>query len=189
MRPSRPPREAGGRALRADEIRLWREIAATISHRMPAAALLPASPPDHPAEPVAKELRVATAARPPVPSPGTIERSLHRKLAGGRRAVEAVLDLHGHRQAEAHARLEGFLHRAHRDRKKVVLVITGKGGEQASHDVGTPARGVLRRLVPLWLAEPRLASLVVAVAEAGRAHGGEGALYVHLRNPGRRLTE
>ncbi len=34
---------------------------------------------------------------------------------------------------------------------------------------------------PHWLREPDLRSIVLGFEEAGRAHGGSGALYVRLR--------
>ncbi len=42
-------------------------------------------------------------------------------------------------------------------------------------------RGVLRRNVPRWLGEPELAGIVIGFTTAAVNHGGEGALYVHLR--------
>jgi DNA-nicking Smr family endonuclease len=115
--------------------------------------------------------------------------ALRRRLSAGRKPIEAVLDLHGHRQAEAHSRLVSFITSAHRHGKRVVLVITGKGREEASDMNPGSGRGVLRRLVPLWLGDPRIASLIVAFTEAGRTHGGEGAMYVHLRNGTRRTPD
>ena len=44
-------------------------------------------------------------------------------------------------------------------------------------------RGVLRRNVPRWLAEPELRMIVVGYTSAHARHGGEGAFYVQLRNP------
>jgi DNA-nicking Smr family endonuclease len=41
--------------------------------------------------------------------------------------------------------------------------------------------GVLKHQVPLWLAMPPLASVVLQVTEASRGHGGSGAYYVYLR--------
>ena len=37
---------------------------------------------------------------------------------------------------------------------------------------------MLRRLAPHWLKERDLRSVVLGFEEAGRAHGGSGALYV-----------
>ena len=58
---------------------------------------------------------------------------------------------------------------------RIVLVVTGKGNATAR------GRGVLRQAVPGWLARPDLRELVVGFEEAGRRHGGEGALYVGIR--------
>jgi DNA-nicking Smr family endonuclease len=40
---------------------------------------------------------------------------------------------------------------------------------------------VLRRAVPLWLALAEFRPLVIGFEEAAPAHGGAGALYVHVR--------
>jgi DNA-nicking Smr family endonuclease len=45
---------------------------------------------------------------------------------------------------------------------------------------------VLRRLVPQWLGQPELRSVVVSYTTSHIRHGGEGALYVHLRKSSRR---
>jgi DNA-nicking Smr family endonuclease len=76
-----------------------------------------------------------------------------------------------------------------------VLVITGKGAPQrTAHDEKLERegveRGVLRRNVPRWLAEPELAPIVIGFTTAAIKHGGEGALYVHLRKkPGARGSD
>jgi DNA-nicking Smr family endonuclease len=44
---------------------------------------------------------------------------------------------------------------------------------------------VLRKNVPMWLAEPELRAVVVSFKTASIPHGGEGALYIQLRNPDR----
>jgi DNA-nicking Smr family endonuclease len=41
---------------------------------------------------------------------------------------------------------------------------------------------VLKRNVPRWLSEPELAQIVVSHTQAHARHGGEGALYIVLRN-------
>ena len=66
-----------------------------------------------------------------------------------------------------------------------VLVITGKGGAPDDHATRdfwqSPERGVLRRLVPQWLAEPSFRPHVVSFTESAMKHGGSGALYVTIR--------
>jgi DNA-nicking Smr family endonuclease len=100
--------------------------------------------------------------------------------------IEAKLDLHGLRQAEAHRRLRSFLLSAHARGVRMVLVITGKGsGTVDPAGLGTEGvgRGIIRRNVPLWLGEPDLRAIVIGTAPAHARHGGDGALYVHLRKP------
>ncbi|MBC7833020.1 MAG: Smr/MutS family protein, partial [Hyphomicrobium sp.] len=123
---------------------------------------------------------------PPAPAPIALERRKARKLSSGRIDIDGRIDLHGMRQSEAHEALRRFLKRGYADGKRWVLVITGKGAPaRTSLDERTERdgieRGVLRRNVPRWLAEPELAGIVIGFTTAAINHGGEGALYVHLR--------
>jgi DNA-nicking Smr family endonuclease len=106
-------------------------------------------------------------------------RRMKQRVARGKQAIDARLDLHGLTQAQAHSALLRFLRSAHARDARLVLVITGKGvrGE------GERERGVLRRHVPQWLALPEFRSFVVGFEDAHGTHGGEGALYVRLRRP------
>jgi len=133
--------------------------------------------------------------KPPLPAPppvlGAFDRKAARRLRHGRLEIEARIDLHGMRQHEAHMALRRFLLSASARGLKWVLVITGKGAprrERMDDDVlplGTEERGVLRRNVPAWLAEPELRAVVVSFTAAAISHGGDGALYVELRKPDR----
>lgn len=102
-----------------------------------------------------------------------LERPVKRKIAKGRLALEARIDLHGMVQSEAHGFLLGFLIRAHERGMRHVLVITGKGTSLGSD-------GALKRAVPLWFSLPEFRSLISSYEPAARNHGGEGALYVRL---------
>jgi DNA-nicking Smr family endonuclease len=118
-----------------------------------------------------------------------LDRKKAKRIGAGRVEIEARIDLHGMRQSEAHVELRRFLLSAHAKGKRWVLVITGKGSgglarerSDAEFDgYGAPERGVLRRNVPRWLAEPELRSIVVGYTAAAIRHGGDGALYVQLR--------
>lgn len=113
---------------------------------------------------------------PPQPkAPGYLERQAdpiggHRAadLRRGRIEPEGKIDLHGMTHDGAYRALIGFLTRARSDDKRVVLVVTGKGG-------------VLRDALPLWLGQADLAPLVSGISEAHIKHGGAGAFYVSLR--------
>lgn len=91
--------------------------------------------------------------------------------------ADRSLDLHGLTQAEAHSRLTGFLRSAQATGHSLVLVITGQGGFAGL----AGERGVLRRVVPLWLRLPQMRGIVLGFEEAGPRQGGAGALYVRLR--------
>ena len=107
-----------------------------------------------------------------------LERPVKRKIAKGRLALEARIDLHGMIQSEAHGFLLGFLIKAHQRGLRHVLVITGKGTSLGSD-------GALKRAVPLWFSLPEFRPLISSYEAAARNHGGEGALYVRLaRQPG-----
>jgi len=120
-----------------------------------------------------------------VPRAAPLDRQTSRQLDKGKLEVEARLDLHGMRQRDAHAQLRRFLKTAQARGLRHVLVITGKGADQAAAKsfYEEDERGVLRNAVPHWLAEPEFASLVVSFSPAPRRLGGEGALYVRLRRP------
>ena len=112
-----------------------------------------------------------------------LERPVKRKIARGRLALEARIDLHGMIQSEAHGFLLGFLIRAHERGLRHVLVITGKGTSLGSD-------GALKRAVPLWFSLPEFRPLISSYEPAARNHGGEGALYVRLaRRPGDKSGE
>lgn len=125
----------------------------------------------------------AEAPKPPATPPLVpLERRLRQRLARGAYPIDAVLDLHGMRQVEAHHRLRGFLLSAQAGGASVVLIVTGKGGAAMDVTPGHPGeRGVLRRVVPHWLRLPDLRGIVLGFEEAAQHHGGGGALYVRLR--------
>jgi DNA-nicking Smr family endonuclease len=207
-RPKQPARRSGH--LTAEEQALWHHVAGSVaplkSTRRPqvsrddeAETAAPAAPtqkqlvlPTTPAEPSRyRPLPSIPTPRPQkvAPPPQTFDKKKARRLADGRTEIEARIDLHGLREAEAHSRLRGFLRQAHANGLRAVLVITGKGRANdddhayAPFDLGAEnrSRGVLKRNVPRWLAEPDLAVIVVSYTTAHVRHGGEGAIYVHLR--------
>jgi len=128
--------------------------------------------------------RAVTQQEPPKPPKSLplapFDRRLKQRVARGRDAIDARIDLHGMTQQEAHDALLRFLRRAQSDGAKVALVVTGKGTGTGS---GDPARerGVLRRQVPLWFSLPEFRLFVGGFEEAHVGHGGHGALYVRLR--------
>lgn len=116
------------------------------------------------------------------PPAGGLDRRTAERLRRGQMPIEAVLDLHGLRQAEAQQQLIRFLLSAHQAGRRCVLVITGKGGRKgdAADGLGDPG-GVLRRMLPLWLEMNPLRPVILDHAPARPKDGGGGAFYILLR--------
>jgi DNA-nicking Smr family endonuclease len=180
-----PPRPQRLRRLTDEEIALWTEVARSVARRRDATLPTPSNPVSAaraPTPPPRKtEPPAARPTKPSAPPLAPIERRLKRELARGRAAIDAALDLHGLTQAEAHQALRGFLRHSQTRGAWLVIVVTGKGGPLDEVGQWPNERGVLKRLTPQWLRESDLRSVVLGFEEAGRAHGGSGALYVRLR--------
>ena len=185
MKDTPPPRKRL-RRLTDEEIALWTEVARSVARRRGAALPIPSNrirptrPPAPP--PMATESPADRPAKPSTPPPlAPIERRLKRELSRGRAAIDGALDLHGLTQAEAHQASRGFLRHSQTRGARLVIIVTGKGGVTDEFSGWPNERGVLKRLTPQWLRESDLRSVVLGFEEAGRAHGGSGALYVRLR--------
>ncbi len=171
-----------------DDMALWQHVTrsvAPLKRRKPAKARAAETTPAPEETPQPKKPgRQAASPRPPAAAPrpakppalAPLDRRTLSRVNRGALPIDARIDLHGMTQAAAHSRLNDFLHGAQASGARLVLVITGKGKSG-----GEETRGVLRRLVPIWLASHELRSVVVGFDEAGRAHGGAGALLVRLR--------
>lgn len=165
---------------------LWRRVSEQVKPLKsrqaapPKPAVPPALPPGPPSGPPPEfpQPRPRKPAPPPVPGSG-LDRRTAERFRRGELPLAGTLDLHGMTQAAAHAALEAFVHRGWNRGHRFVVIVTGKG--RGEDDWGRPQRGVLRRMVPRWLAEPGLAPFVLATAPARPQHGGEGALYLLLR--------
>jgi DNA-nicking Smr family endonuclease len=173
------------RSLSAEERRLWAQVARGIVPMK--GRVVPSEPEAEQA--ISEAPRPPLAPSPPVRTPASgpglppltpVDRKTLLALRRGSRSVDAVIDLHGMRQSEAHGALLRFLGRAQGAGYSLVLVVTGKGGA-AIGNAAFEERGVLRRMVPHWLRLPDLRGIVLGFEEASPQHGGSGALYVRLR--------
>ena len=143
---------------------------------------------DHPARRRAAEPQYDLPPRQLAPAPQSLaglDGSRARRLQRGKLPVEGRLDLHGMTQEKAWRALGPFLARSQEAGKRVVIVVTGKGGARKNDELEAPwtepRTGILRDLVPQWLAEGENAARVVAWHPASPRDGGDGALYVVLR--------
>jgi DNA-nicking Smr family endonuclease len=190
------------RILSREELELWarttRDDAPLVRRGAPAPAgaalangVQGAAPPAPGQEPAAlvpassKPFSLSAIRKPGLPPPQPFDARAVKRIARGRHAISARLDLHGMRQKDAYAALRRFLVRCQAEGHRHVLIITGKGGNAGSGEArefwNAEERGVLRRLVPHWLGEPSFRMHVVSFTESALKHGGSGALYVTIR--------
>jgi DNA-nicking Smr family endonuclease len=189
----------GSRKVTPDERKLWKTVAKDFvpldrstlepDDEPPVVEAAPAQP-SRPAPRTQPAPKTTGPANTPVlaktPTLAEFEARRAKRLAAGRIAIEAKLDLHGMRQDEAREALMRFLRAAQASGLRHVKVITGKGAPE--RDEHRPfsmfeenRRGVLRDQVPRWLGDSSARALVVSFTEAGRGHGGSGALYIQIR--------
>ena len=201
---SRKANPSSGRILQPDEISLWKQVTETVTpagqsgnaenfEDMMRQVDLPQTPrPQTKVAPGGGTDRIPppVSAKSNAPALGSFDVRRSRQISRGHVSIDGVLDLHGYRQDEAHQALKRFLIMSQAQGARYVTIITGKGRRTVRDDnpfEGPRELGVLRRVVRTWLEEPEFRSLVVSYTTAPRNHGGEGALFVHVRRANRPL--
>jgi len=189
------------RRLKPEELDLWRKVADSTERMHPdrtkpyGEAKPPAPARQTARKPPIPEFRAGERAPDPPPIrdlapsltermnavPLRMDRKAHGRMKRGKLVPEARIDLHGMTMNRAHPALTGFILRAHREGKRLVLVITGKGRDRDEDGPIPVRRGILRHQVPHWLTVPPLSALVLQIVPAHIRHGGGGAFYVYLR--------
>lgn len=176
------------RRLTDDERRLWQRFTADIEQlakdKPPVEPKLPSKNPGNQASASNGRSPAGSQTRPAPPKPASMsptldptkpvntDRRTWERLKRGHIAIESRLDLHGRTQIEAHDALDRFLAASSASGMRCVLIVTGKGVD---------GHGVLRQMVPRWLAEGGNRKKIITYCTAQPRHGGEGALYVLIR--------
>ncbi len=136
--------------------------------------------PEAPAEkknpPVLKKPEAGIGAAMPEDIAKPLERRREKNFLRGEILIESILDLHGMTQNEAFDALRNFLSGAIKNKKRNLLVITGKGKNNS---------GVLRKNFENWIRDIPESSAILALRPGAQKHGGAGAFYVVLRKSGR----
>ena len=179
-----------GDGLSPEDKRIWARITGTVSPRKAAKALRvaeagPAGEPVPRSGVAARGAKPSTAPAPmtakaPAPAhasrtraaPESLEPRRQRRLARERDPIEATFDLHGFGRFDAEDRLRAFLTGSQARGLRAVLVITGQGRRGG---------GIIRASIHEWLQSPTLRGVVSGFAAAHRRHGGEGAIYITLK--------
>lgn len=112
------------------------------------------------------------------PPQGTeMDRRQETRLRRGQINIEGTLDLHGLTRHQAYDRMIDYIQTAFAQKKRCILVITGKGRSGWEEE----EIGILRTNLPIWLSEMPLKPLILRHTHAQPRHGGKGAFYVYLR--------
>lgn len=173
------------RRLAPDEQALWGKVAESVvplarRARAPGVPRVQAKPAP------GAELAPIAPQRPRPPTDDGLDGSWAKRLRAGTLRPDGSIDLHGMTREAARGALHESLQRLAAAGARVLLVVTGKGGAPgpAPADLMAPGRaprGAIRAELPRWLAEPRIAPLILSVKPAHPRHGGSGAVYVILR--------
>lgn len=189
------------RRVKPDELDLWNQVASTTERLAPLRrslivdAPLQEAPKKREAKPIApfslgalptstREMRdVLPAVSERLRSaPVKMDAKSYKTMQRGKLKPEGRIDLHGMTVAQAHPALISFIMTAQANGRRLVLVITGKGGKREELGAIAPQRmGALKRQVPIWLTMAPVSSAVLQVTESHIKHGGAGAYYVYLR--------
>ena len=108
--------------------------------------------------------------------PSGISLKQAENLKRGKLKPEIIIDLHGYTAIQAKDHIRKIVYEAYTNNVRCLLVVTGKKlGPQG-------AEGILKKEVPGWLSTSPLREMVLMTSWATSQHGGEGALYVLLKN-------
>ena len=103
----------------------------------------------------------------------TLDIKTKRKLNGNKLLIDAIIDLHGKTEVQAYEMIRNFIKNSYLNENKNVIIITGKG---------INSQGKLRLTTPQWLKSEELSKFVIGFQTMPNNKGGDGALFVKLRN-------
>ena len=108
-----------------------------------------------------------------------IERNQLRRIKNGKIIIEGTLDLHGFSLKEAESKLRLYVGNALRQKKRFLLIITGKGSNSKPNIYGKTL--TIKSELKNWLSDSFYSDKVQYISKALDRHGGEGAYYFFLK--------
>ena len=96
-----------------------------------------------------------------------------REMNGNKLTFDAVIDLHGKTEIQAYETIKNFIENSYLKNFKSIIIITGKGINSS---------GKLKLKTPFWLRGEELSKFIVGFDTMPPNKGGEGALFVKLKN-------
>lgn len=95
-----------------------------------------------------------------------------KKIKNGKMEIDAKIDLHGMNLAQAEKNFLEFIQNAIVLKKRLLLIVTGKG---------TNNNGAIKNEVAKWVNHPQISGYIAYFDYPPPVHGGKGALYLLLR--------
>ena len=103
----------------------------------------------------------------------SLDSKIKRQINSKKLTFDAIVDLHGRTEVQAHEIIKNFIKNSYLNNLKNIIIITGKG---------INSQGKLKIKTPLWLRSEEISKFVVGFETMPHNKGGEGALFVKLKN-------
>ena len=109
-----------------------------------------------------------------------IDKNTASKFVKGNFKIEARLDLHGYTEKGAFSAVLEFIRNCYIQKKRCVLIITGKGLKDDKRP-WYEAKGIINQALMGWLNNPEIRPFILSVSQAKQSDGGGGAFYILLK--------
>ena len=103
----------------------------------------------------------------------SLDSKLKKQIKTNKLNLDAIIDLHGKTEVQAYGLIKNFIKDCYFNNFKSIMIVTGKG---------LNSKGKLKLKTPLWLKSEVLSKYVVGFETMPHNKGGEGALFVQLKN-------
>ena len=108
-----------------------------------------------------------------------LESKVKKRLKSKNFFFDSIIDLHGKTEVQAFEMVKNFIKKSYLDEHINIIIITGKG---------VNSQGKLKLKTPLWLKSEELSKFIVGFETMPNSKGGEGALFVKLKNKKKYIT-
>ena len=102
-----------------------------------------------------------------------LDNKTRKRLHSNKLNIDAIVDLHGKTEVQAYETIKSFIKNSYLNELKSIIIITGKG---------INSQGKLKLKTHLWLKSAELSKFLVGFESMPNNKGGDGALFVKLKN-------
>ena len=102
-----------------------------------------------------------------------LDKKTKKQIKSKKLVFDSIIDLHGKTEDQAYRLIRTFVRNSYLNNFKNIIIVTGKGANN---------QGKLKLKTPLWLKSEELSKFIVGFTIMPNHKGGEGALFVKLKN-------